>query len=501
MSGKKRRNKDLATPVYRERSVRYSMFMNVLLSTSTMLFGFITLPIASRALRVDAYGEVTFAQSVSMWFSTFAMLGISTYGLRECAKRRNDSYQLVKVVRELLVILTATTALASIIYILCILCVPQLAEISALLWIFLPSLILTSYGAEWFFQAIEEYDYITFRNLAFKFISLVAILLLIKSPKDYLLYGAIVAFSSCGSNVLNLLRINRLIPLKTKTPLNLRRHIRPLIVFAWAFLAISMYTTFDSVLLGVLSNPYQVGLYQLAGKLKGVAVMAVSAAGNATIPRLTYRYCSNDTKGYYGLLEKNLRLVLIFCLSAVVIFWLFGDQIILFLSGEAYLGATEALKISGLVVLFVSLSNVSMNMILVPKGNEKMVGITGVIAAVSSVALNIALDSKYGATGAAFALMVAEGSVVAVGFWICRNDLKRLNLWSIFKSIGLGCVIAALATCFLNDAVIIGSPLQRIIFGTIIYTVVLLSWLVVMREELTISVLKKVYEKMTAFRR
>lgn len=477
--------------VYKERSVKYSMLMNVLLSTSSMLFGFITLPIASRTLQVEAYGQVSFAQSVSMWFSTFAMLGISTYGLRECAKRRDDVYRLTKLVRELLLILTVTTSLAAVCYIACIFVVPQFKSVSALLWIFLPSLVLTSYGAEWFFQAIEEYDYITFRNLAFKVVSLLAIVLLIKSPSDYLVYGAIVAFSSCGSNVMNLIRINRLVPLKTKTDLNLKKHVKPLLVFAWAFLAISMYTTFDSVLLGLLSDSRQVGLYQMACKLKGVAVMAVGAAGNATIPRLTYYHSKGDSKSYITLLEKNFKLVLLFCLGAMSIFWLYGDQIIMLISGESYLGAVTALRISGIVVLFISLSNISMNMIMVPKGEERMVGVTGAVAAISSVALNILLDRRFGATGAALALLFAEGSVVVVGFWVCRRDLMCLDLAGIMKSFGFGFVIATTCAAISGEIITSGSPIIKLMMGVVVYGGVLLFWLLFTKESLTVSIIDK----------
>lgn len=59
----------------------------------------------------------------------------------------------------------------------------------SLLWMFLISALLSSFGVEWYFQAVEQYEYITVRSVIFKLLSLIAILALIHSEKDWPLYG------------------------------------------------------------------------------------------------------------------------------------------------------------------------------------------------------------------------------------------------------------------------------------------------------------------------
>ena len=60
-------------------------------------------------------------------------------------------------------------------------------------------ILLTLIGMEWFYQAIEQYQYITVRNLLFKFISLLLLFALVKKPEDYLLYCGINIFGVYGS--------------------------------------------------------------------------------------------------------------------------------------------------------------------------------------------------------------------------------------------------------------------------------------------------------------
>ena len=48
-------------------SVKFNAIMNTLLTASTMLIGVITIPYVTRVLSVEGYGNVNFAQSLSIW--------------------------------------------------------------------------------------------------------------------------------------------------------------------------------------------------------------------------------------------------------------------------------------------------------------------------------------------------------------------------------------------------------------------------------------------------
>ena len=69
---------------------------------SSFIFPLITFPYASRVLLPSGTGKVAFANSVITYFTMFAQLGIPTYGIRACAKSRDDKIQLSKIVHELL---------------------------------------------------------------------------------------------------------------------------------------------------------------------------------------------------------------------------------------------------------------------------------------------------------------------------------------------------------------------------------------------------------------
>ena len=86
------------------RSVTYNFIMNVILTGSNILFPLITYPYASRILKPYGMGMVSFANAVITYFTMFAQLGIPTYGIRVCAKVRDDKEKLSRTVQEILII-------------------------------------------------------------------------------------------------------------------------------------------------------------------------------------------------------------------------------------------------------------------------------------------------------------------------------------------------------------------------------------------------------------
>ena len=88
----------------RIHSVKFNAVLNMILSSSSMIFPLITIPYASRILQPSGIGAVSFAQSVASYFSLVALLGVQMYGVRACAQVRDDPRELARVVEELLII-------------------------------------------------------------------------------------------------------------------------------------------------------------------------------------------------------------------------------------------------------------------------------------------------------------------------------------------------------------------------------------------------------------
>lgn len=108
----------------------------------------IVIPCVSRVLSVKLLGDVSFAQSVSTWAPALCLLGVNVYGMRECARVRDDVRELERVVKELLVIIKATTSVVVIGFAVAVFAPPIFASVAPLMWMFLIGTLMLSYGVE-----------------------------------------------------------------------------------------------------------------------------------------------------------------------------------------------------------------------------------------------------------------------------------------------------------------------------------------------------------------
>lgn len=464
------------------RSVKFNAVMNTLLTASNMLVSFLTIPYVTRVLSVKGYGDVTFAQSVSSWLSTICLMGVGTYGIRECARVRDDQPALVTTVRELLTIISVSTVVVLTGFAVAIFLVPRFAELSSLMWVFLVSTLLLSYGVEWYFQAIEQYEYITVRSVLFKLASLVLIFLLVRSPEDSLVYGIILALVSCGNNIFNILRLVRTLDWSLAGPLRLKRHLRPLASFAALSIASSVYLNLDSVILGLAATSYEVGLYQLAVKLKGVMWSVLNAVLGVMIPRLSNLAARDERSGFERLLSRGGMLTITVCFAFAGYLLVFAEPVAVFISGEAFRASAATIRVIGAVNLFSCLSYFVGLCVLTPLGRERDLALGNLAGVPVSLIFNLLLDGRFGSIGAAVSVLCAEIVIFLVQMIRARGLVARtFETSSVVKiaAANTAAVGVSLLFCWVAPGL---SNMALVVVGTGIYLLVLLSALGIQHE-------------------
>ena len=132
----------------KQQSLKKNFFMNAILTMSNFIFPLITFPYVSRVLLPAGTGKVSFATSLISYFSLFAQLGIPTYGIRTCAKVRDNREELTRTAHELLFINLIMCVISYCALALALISVPRLREDRALYIVVSFTIILTSIGME-----------------------------------------------------------------------------------------------------------------------------------------------------------------------------------------------------------------------------------------------------------------------------------------------------------------------------------------------------------------
>ena len=402
-------------------SVQFNFIMNAILTVSSFVFPMITFPYASRVLLVENYGKVTFATSVLTYFAMFAALGIPNYGIRACARVRDDKVKLSRTAQELMIINLITSAITYVAFFVSLIFVKRFQQDSTLLIINSVSILLNTLGVTWLYSALEQYSYITVRNIVCKIISIILMFIFVHNPSDYVIYGAIAMVASGGSNLLNFLNLRKCIILKPLGNYHFKQHLKPIFIFFATSVAISVYTNLDTVMLGFMTDDIQTGLYGASVKVKNLLTGVVSSLGNVLLPRLSLYVSNQESDKFYETLSKVLNFLLLISLPLTIYFVFYSRTSILLFSGAEYEGATLPMQLLMPTVFLIAISGLTGNQMLVPLGRERVVMTSVICGALVDFGLNWLFIPKWGAAGAAAATLVTEFVVLAVQLFFLRS--------------------------------------------------------------------------------
>lgn len=408
----------------KQNSLKLNFIMNAALTMSSFIFPLITFPYVSRILLPVGTGKVSFATSLISYFSMFAQLGIPTYGIRACAKVRDNREELTRTAHELLLINLVTDAISYCALILALIYIPRLREDRTLYIIVGSTILLTSIGMEWLYKALEQYTYITVRSVIFKFIALAAMFLLIHRQSDYIIYGAITVFAASASNIFNFINAHKYIDMKPVGKYYPQRHLKPVAVFFAMACATTIYTHLDTVMLGFMTTDADVGYYNTAVKIKTVLVSVVTSLGTVLLPRASYYVQHDLMDDFKRITRKAINFVVLLATPLMLYFMLFAREGILFLAGSAYEGSIVPMQIIMPTLLCIGITNILGIQILVPIGKEKIVLFSEIAGAVIDVIINVILIPKYTAAGAAIGTLVAECVVLLVQYYALRHEVN-----------------------------------------------------------------------------
>ena len=472
-----------------QKSLKINAILNIVKSLMGFLFPLITFPYSSRVIGPVGIGKVNFAASIISYFSIIASLGISTYAIREAAKVRDDKTALSKFSKEIFTINAITTLIAYVLFFTALFCIPKFNEYRILLCISSSTILFTTIGMDWLYNALEEYAYITIRSIAFQIASIVLLYALVHTPEDYIIYGGITVFASVGSNILNFIHSKRYITFSNIHTLALKKHLKPIFLFFGMSVAIKIYTALDTTMLGLFTNDEQVGFYTAATKLNKIVLSVVTAIGAVMLPRLSYYIANRNKEDFTKLVYKGFDVLFLIAVPCTIGLLLVSKPATLVLSGKQYLPAIPVMQIMNPIVLIIGLSNYIGIQIFMPLGKEKWTLYSVLAGAITNFAANFILIPKYQAFGAAVSTVIAEAMVTFIQIILLRKYVSlRIVFVSFFKSFANSTVMAipvAFCVIFIHNIYI--GFVSGILAGIATYLVLLL----IERNVILIEFIKK----------
>lgn len=404
-------------------------FIRTLFSGLTPLLIF---PYASRILGVSNIGGVTYAQTIAIYFEHLAMLGINSYAVREGAKYRDNPSAFGKLMTELVIINVGSTALSCTIYTIMICTMSGLQPYRVFLLVFLLEIVFHGLNFEWFYNIIEDYDYIARRTVIFQFISIVVLLVFVRSENDALAYAIVLLLPYMLTSITNFATMLKRVKLFGYRDYHFKSHIIGTISVFSVVVSTLMCLMIDTTMLGIMRGDYDVGIYTAASKLTRECSQLIKSLCAVFLPRLSVYRAKGQVKDFQRVAANACNIIMILSIPATVGMFSLSTQAILIFSGKDYLAAVPAMQILTLNFMFAAIDGFFGWQVLVPYNEEKILFGATFAGAMIDVALNLLLIPHFNTVGAACATLFAE--IVTFCILLYRTK-KYLPLSMIFRNL------------------------------------------------------------------
>ncbi len=267
-----------------------------------LIFPLLLSPYITRILGAEKLGTINLANSISAWFVLIVAFGIPVYGIREVAKVKDDKKKLSLIFTELTIIRSVLTIIGIIIFTILIFSIEKLRSESNLYMAMLLNLSIYIFSVDWLFQGIEKYEYLTIRNLFFKTLMFFLTILLIKKSSQYVLYSYIQVISLGIFNLMNFISAKKKIGFNFNG-LRIKKHFKKLSVFFVAALVTSIYTIFDSIIVGFMLDEVSLAFYAKSRQIINMGLTLTLSLSTVLIPRASERI-------FFLLCQRLLYLIL-----------------------------------------------------------------------------------------------------------------------------------------------------------------------------------------------
>ncbi|MBD5434844.1 MAG: flippase [Treponema sp.] len=474
------------------KSIKHNFVLNNVRLVLNFIVPVVIFPYIGRVLGPENLGRVEFANSIISYFVLFTALGIPVYGVREIARGRDDIEIRSKTVWELTVILFFTVFIGYVIYFVCVGFVPRFRNEWLLFLIVAPTIFLSDFSYDWFYVGIEDQIYITLRYIIIKIVQIVLIFLLIHHSSQYLLYAAISIGINSLSTIFNIVHLRKYIQFIPLQLLNVKRHLKSILIIFASLVATNMYMHIDVTMVGAMVGNEAVGIYVVPNRVVRIIIHLITSLGTVMIPRLENKLKNGDENKYYELLNRSLSFSLIFSIPSFFGVIATAKEIVLLFGGVAYAKAVLGMKLLSPILLFVPMAHFIGLQILYPHRMEGKYTISVSIASVTNILFNSFAIQKFQQNGAVIGTCLAEFVGVIIQVCFAWNFLKKTELFTVntIKILVSGFCMFIMIMLF-NCIVVINSIVIKLSITIVLAGTIYLFFLLLFREKMLFAIIHK----------
>lgn len=441
-----------------------NVFYNGTVQATSILLNVALMPYVTRVLGADALGINSFGQAIAGYFVLLGNLGITVYGAKAIAERRDDNAAAQQMFSACISYQVFFNFLSLLLYNVWVIIRGEPV------YFLFDIIILTSMtDLSWAYTGMERFDLIAIRNFVIKIVGTALIFCFVRDSDQLPLFVILQQGVLLASNVVFWLELPKisLTPVFGALKQSLKKIFRPAVVVFIPSIFTSIYLSINKVMLGYLSTIEAVAIYDYPNRLVRIAITFIGIIGTVMMPRLAYLNGSRRRNEYMRKVRQLALSSMLFSIPVSFLLILLASPLCDLLFSNSFAGSDTVLSI---VAPTTVTSGLSLYLVYVSIGRMKKLTMAVAFAGAVNVAINFAVMPSLASTGAAISLMATEIAVHCILLYHIRDILNIGWLLRHMLSIAFCAAIAFSALYFVNPIVsnqIINCLIITILFLTI----------------------------------
>lgn len=316
-----------------------TMFLYIL-TFSTQLLNFLTIPYLTRILGPQIYGKVGLALAYMSYVQLFLDFGFTLSVTQLISLKRDNKEFVNKIVTSatLIKIIFSTLLLLIVMLVLKIIKINTLDLIFYILYLL--AYIVNAILPDFYYRGIEEMGTITIRTVLIKIIFTIFIFIFVNSSENYIYIPLSLLIGNLVAVIYTFLEMKYKRNWKT-TRLTLKEEInlvKSSIPFFLSRISATIYQAFNTILIGWMYPLNNImGYYSSTEK-----IVSLTKVGTAPIADSLYPYMLKNKN--YKLLKKILLIITPNIYLGGIIVFIYAENFCIFLFGKEYSEAANILR-------------------------------------------------------------------------------------------------------------------------------------------------------------
>jgi O-antigen/teichoic acid export membrane protein len=398
----------LAKPTMKRFAVNVASLFSV--QIANFLLPLLTVPYVVRIIGPDKLGLLNFSQAYVTYFSLLINYGFDMAAVRSIAANREDKEATNRIFSQVMAGKTLLWVLSTIIFAIVTVSNPEFRGHLFLHVCTYMVCIGTVLSPFWLYQAMEDLGRVAIFNLAVKLILSLSVFLLIHKAEDYFYQNLAISVSQIIVSVAALYVAMRRFGIKFTWPTGpeLRTRFKEDRTIFFSSVMITIYASSNVFILGLISLPYNVGIYSAGTRLESMADSFVGLALNqALFPVVAQAFGQGREQGLKMVRTTFFPLFFLMVLVAVGL-WIVAPFFITLLYGAKFQEAITILRIVCVLPLIIGLSSLFGLHTMLNLRLDRAFFMVTAVGSVIGLGLNLLLVNRFAHIGAAYALVLTE---------------------------------------------------------------------------------------------